>query len=156
MQGTTDQVDVNVSVVEKPTGAVLLGAGFGSGEGLILSGSITQNNIFGSGKHVSIGLNTSKINTTYALSYTDPYYTVDGVSRGFDVYERQVDAARSGLGNYKTKTYGAAVRFGVPVTEIDTINYGLGYENTSISTFVDSPLISTSITCAFLARSSDR
>jgi outer membrane protein insertion porin family len=141
VQGTTDQVDVNVSVGEKPTGAVLLGAGFGSGEGLILSGSVTQQNIFGSGKHVSIGLNTSKLNTTYALSYTDPYYTVDGVSRGFDLYLRKIDAANAGLGNYSTQTEGGSVRFGVPVTERDTINYGLGYERTSISTFADSPLV---------------
>ncbi|HEX2831138.1 MAG TPA: outer membrane protein assembly factor BamA [Burkholderiales bacterium] len=141
VQGTTDQVDVNVTVAEKPTGAVLLGAGFGSGEGVILSGSVTQQNIFGSGKHVSIGLNTSKLNTTYAFSYTDPYWTVDGVSRGFDVFMREVDAANAGLGNYQTKTLGATMRFGVPITEIDTINYGLGYEHTEISTFADSPRI---------------
>ncbi|HUP95372.1 MAG TPA: outer membrane protein assembly factor BamA [Burkholderiales bacterium] len=141
VQGTTDQVDVNVTVTEKPTGAVLLGAGFGSGEGLILSGSVTQQNIFGSGKHVSVGLNTSKLNTTYALSYTDPYYTVDGLSRGFDLYLREVDASRAGLGNYSTRTAGGAVRFGVPVTDIDTINYGIGYERTSIATFADSPLV---------------
>ena len=141
VQGTTDQVDVNVTVTERPTGAVLLGAGFGSGEGVILSGSVAQQNIFGSGKHVSVGLNTSKINTTYSLSYTDPYYTVDGVSRGFDIYLRQIDASNSGLGNYRTQTAGGAVRFGVPVTDVDTINYGLGYERTHIDTFVDSPLI---------------
>ncbi len=141
VQGTTDQVDVNLSVAERPTGAVLLGAGIGSGEGVILSGSVTQQNIFGSGKHVSIGLNTSKINTTYSLSYTDPYYTVEGVSRGFDLYLREIDASNSGLGNYRTQTLGGAVRFGVPITELDTINYGLGYERTKIDTFVDSPLI---------------
>ena len=141
VQGTTDQVDVNVTVSEKPTGAVLLGAGFGSGEGVILSGSVTQQNIFGSGKHVTIGLNTSKLNTTYALSYTDPYATVDGVSRGFDLYLREVDAANAGLGNYQTKSAGGTVRFGVPVTELDTINYGLGYEQNRIETFADSPLI---------------
>src|SRR5215210_545793 len=141
VQGTTDQVDVNVSVTEKPTGSVLLGAGFGSGEGIILSGSVTQQNIFGSGKHVTLGLNTSKLNTTYALSYTDPYWTVDGVSRGFDLYLRNINAANAGLGDYRTKTLGGSVRFGVPVTERDTINYGLGYERTEISTFLDSPLI---------------
>jgi outer membrane protein insertion porin family len=130
-----------VSVAEKPTGSVLLGAGFGSGEGVILSGSVTQQNIFGSGKHVSVGLNTSKLNTNYALSYTDPFYTVDGVSRGFDIYQRKINAANAGLGDYTTQTTGGAVRFGVPVTDIDTINYGLGYERTSISTFADSPLI---------------
>jgi outer membrane protein insertion porin family len=63
------------------------------------------------------------------------------VSRGFDVYLREIDAANSGLGNYKTQTLGGAVRFGVPITEADTINYGLGYESTKISTFADSPLI---------------
>ncbi|MDB5902447.1 MAG: surface antigen [Betaproteobacteria bacterium] len=149
VQGTTDQVDVNVSIAEKPTGAVLLGAGFGSGEGVILSGSVTQQNIFGSGKHVSIGLNTSKLNTTYALSFTDPYYTVDGISRGFDLYSRKVDASNAGLGDYSTKTIGGAIRFGVPVTELDTINYGLGYERTSISTFADSPLIYLDYVAAF-------
>ena len=153
VQGTTDQVDVNVAVTEKPTGAVLLGAGFGSGEGLILSGSVTQQNIFGSGKHVSIGLNTSKLNTNYALSYTDPYYTVDGVSRGFDIYLREIDAASAGLGNYQTSTAGGAVRFGVPVTEFDTINYGLGYEKTNIATFADSPLIYLDYVRTFGSRS---
>ena len=140
VQGTTDQVDVNVSVAEKPTGNVLLGAGFGSGEGVILSGSVAQNNIFGSGKHVSVQVNTSKINTAYALSFTDPYYTLDGVSRGFDVYLRKLNAIDTGLGQYRTKTAGGNLRFGVPITEIDTIQYGLGYEDTNIETFDTSPL----------------
>ena len=138
--GTTDQIDVNVSVTEKPTGVILLGAGFGSGEGVILSGSVSQQNIFGSGKHVTAQVGTSKLNTTYALSYTDPYFTVDGVSQGFDVYLREVDAVNSGLGFYQTKTLGGTVRLGVPISEIDTINYGLGYERTRITTFPESPL----------------
>ena len=138
--GTTDQVDVNVSVREKPTGVVLLGAGFGSGEGVIVSGSVSQQNIFGSGKHVTAQIGTSKLNTTYALSYTDPYFTVDGVSQGFDVYLREVDAVNSGLGFYQTKTAGGTVRLGVPISEIDTINYGLGYEQTKITIFPESPL----------------
>lgn len=139
--GATDQIDVNVSVVEKPTGTLLFGAGFGSGDGLVLSGSVSQNNIFGSGQHVSVQLNSSKINTTYSLSYTDPYYTVDGVSRGFDLYYREVDPTANQLGLYQTTTKGGQLRLGVPVTEIDTIQYGIGYENTTITTFPDSPLI---------------
>ena len=138
--GTTDQVDVNIAVAEKPTGVILVGAGFGSGEGVILSGSVSQQNIFGSGKHVTAQIGTSKINTTYALSYTDPYFTVDGVSQGFDVYLREVDAVNSGLGFYQTKTLGGTVRLGVPISEIDTINYGLGYEQTKITIFPESPL----------------
>ena len=139
--GTTDQVDVNVTVAEKPTGILLFGAGFGSGEGLILSGSVSQNNIFGSGRHVTLGLNTGKINTTYALSYTDPYATIDGVSKGFDLYYRTVDPAGNNLALYQTKTIGGQLRIGVPVTEIDTIQYGVGYENVDITTFPESPLI---------------
>lgn len=147
--GATDQVDLNVTVTEKPTGLLLFGAGFGSGEGILLSGSISQNNIFGSGKHVTAQVNTSKINTTYALSYTDPYFTVDGVSQGFDIYLREVDAINSGLGNYLTRTAGLGLRVGVPITERDTINYGLAYEDTKITTFVDSPLIYTDYVAAF-------
>jgi outer membrane protein insertion porin family len=141
VQGATDQVDVNVAVVEKPTGRVLLGAGFGSSEGLVLSGSIAQENIFGSGRHLNLGVNTSKINTTYAFGYTNPYSTVDGVSRGFDIYYRKVDAANNSLGQYKTATGGAVLRLGVPLTEFDSIKYGLGYEDTKITTFDDSPLL---------------
>src|SRR4030095_11019335 len=132
VQGTTDQVDVNVSVVEKPTGALLLGAGFGSGEGLLLSGSVSQNNIFGSGRHVTAQLNTSKVNTAYVLSYTDPYWTVDGVGVGFDVYLKNLPAKRGLLGQYETRTYGGQLRLGVPISEIDTIQYGLGAERTEI------------------------
>ena len=138
--GTTDQVDVNFSVVEKPTGNIMLGAGVGSGSGVTLTGSIAQQNIFGSGKHLSAQVNSSNYNTVYALSYTDPYFTVDGISQGFDVYQREVDGSRASLGRYITKTLGAGIRFGVPIAERDTISYGLAYEDTAITTFSDSPL----------------
>ena len=141
VQGTTDQVDVNVSVVEKPTGNLLLGAGFGSGEGLLLSGSVSQNNIFGSGRHLTAQVNTSRVNTAYVLSYTDPYWTVDGVSAGFDVYLKKLSANADLLGRYETKTYGGQLRLGVPISEFNTIQYGVGAERTEITTFVDSPLI---------------
>jgi outer membrane protein insertion porin family len=154
VQGTTDQVDVNVTVVEKPTGSLLLGAGFGSGSGVTLSSSVSQQNIFGSGKHVSAGVNTSKVNTLYSLSYTDPYFTVDGLSLGYDLYHRKTDAASAGLGLYETKATGLGARFGVPVTEVDNINYGLGYERTSITTFPGSPLFYTDFVNAFGASNS--
>jgi outer membrane protein insertion porin family len=141
VQGATDQVDVNVSVVEKPTGLFLIGAGFGSGSGVLLSGSISQENIFGSGKHVSAVANASNYSKVYSLSYTDPYFTLDGVSQGFDLYHRTLDGLEAGLGIYRTKTTGAAVRLGVPVSELDTINYGLGYEVTKIETFPGDPLL---------------
>jgi len=138
--GSTDQVDINVTVAEKPTGNILFGAGYSSGDGVILSGSVTQSNVFGSGNYIGIQLNSSKVNTVYALSFTDPYFTVDGISRGFDVYKRNVDPTSISAGRWRTQTLGGTVRFGVPVTEHDVINYGIGAEATDVTVYNDSPL----------------
>jgi outer membrane protein insertion porin family len=80
--GTADQVDVNVNVVEKPTGNLMAGAGYSSTEKLVLSASVSQNNFLGSGNNVAFAVNTGKINTVYSFSYTNPYFTVDGISQG--------------------------------------------------------------------------
>jgi outer membrane protein insertion porin family len=133
--GTTDQVDVVINVKEKPTGNMMLGAGFSSSDGIVFSGSIQQQNLFGSGKHVGVGFNTSKINKLYSFSYTDPYYTMDGVSRGFDVYMRDTDTSKiTTMASYVTKSFGGGVRYGYPIGEDDNINFGLAYDNTDIKT----------------------
>ena len=100
---------------------------------------MSQSNIFGSGNALSFQVNTGSINRTYALSYTNPYYTDDGVSRGFDVYKRDVNSASLAVSSYKTSSIGGGVRFGVPVTEYDTVNYGLAYERTEIELQPTSP-----------------
>ena len=133
--GTTDQVDLNVSVAEKPTGNILLGAGFGSSEGVILSAGVSQQNVFGSGNFLGLNVNTSKVNTVYSLSFTQPYWTVDGVSRGFDVYKRNVDPGAIGAGYYRTQSVGAQGRIGIPFTEIDALNLALGYDDTKITQY---------------------
>jgi len=133
--GTTDQVDVNVSVAERSTGNIMLGAGFSSSEGLVLSGSVSQANVFGTGNRVSAQINSGSVNTVYSLSFTNPYYTIDGVSLGYDVYRRDVDATElDSVADYKTSTYGAGVRFGLPINERDFISFGLTYEQTSLTT----------------------
>jgi outer membrane protein insertion porin family len=139
VQGTTDQVDLNVTVTERPTGAILLGAGFSSSDGFIVSGSVSQNNVFGTGNHLAVQVNSGRVNKVISLSYTNPYYTVDGVSRGFDLYRRDTDPTSLSVGSFKTSTLGGGIRFGVPVTETDTINYGLGFEDTDLDLFDDSP-----------------
>ena len=150
VQGTTDQVDVNFTVVEKPTGNVLLGAGFGSGSGLILSGSIAQQNIFGSGKHVGVQISSGKLNSVYSFNYTNPYFTEDGVSLGYDIYHRKIDAQRAGQGQYVVGTTGTNARFGVPISELDTIQYGVGYEDSTITVFPGlSPLFYTDYVARF-------
>ena len=147
--GTTDQVDLNLTVAEKPTGNVLLGAGYGSSEGVILSGGVSQQNVFGSGNFLGVQLNTSKVNTVYSLSFTQPYWTVDGVSRGFDLYKRNIDPTAINAGSYRTSTLGGQARLGIPFTDIDTVSLGLGYERTSITTYADSPLRITNYVTTF-------
>ncbi len=131
--GTNDQVDLNLNVTERPTGNISVGAGYASAEGLILNGSISENNIFGTGNQASISVNTSILNRVIDLSYTNPYYTDAGTSLGYDLYRRDVNPSALMLGQYQTNTTGAMVRYGVPVTDIDTIHYGFGLEETTIN-----------------------
>jgi outer membrane protein insertion porin family len=138
--GTTDQVDVNVGVTEKSTGSIMLGAGYSSSEGIVLSGSISQNNVFGTGNRLSAQINSGSVNRVYALSFTNPYFTIDGVSLGYDLYRRDVDSTSlSSVSPYKTSTIGAGARLGLPLNERDFISFGLTYEQTSITTTATSP-----------------
>jgi len=139
--GTTDQVDMNITVDEKSTGNILAGAGFSSSEGVVLSGSISQSNVLGSGNFISVQVNTSKVNETYSLSFTNPYYTDDGVSLGADIYTRKTDASEGSLSvsSYNTSSYGASIRTGIPLNETDSINFGLGLDNTELEVFSNSP-----------------
>ena len=130
--GTADQVDLTLTVKEKPTGNLMLGAGFSSADKLALTASIKQDNIFGSGNYLGLDINTSKSQFTVALSTSDPYYTVDGISRTFDVYYRTTKPLNSRGEDYKLITPGGSVRFGVPFTEYDTVFFGVGYEQTTI------------------------
>jgi outer membrane protein insertion porin family len=137
--GTTDQVDVTMRVVEKPTGNLLIGVGFSSSDGIILQGSISQANLFGSGQQLTLAANTSQVNRNIGLSWTEPYWTVDGLSLGFDVYNRRFDAVELNLGRYITESTGAGVRTGFPITDTDRVNFGLTPEQTKIDVFADSP-----------------
>ena len=139
VQGTSDQVDVNVKVTERATGNLTFGVGYSSAEKVIFSGGISQSNIFGTGNALALQLSTGSINKVYSLSYTNPFYTDDGVSRGFDIYKRDVDASSLAIASYNTSTLGTGVRFGVPVTEYDTVNYGLALEQTEIGILQDTP-----------------
>lgn len=130
--GTTDQIDVNYNVTEKSTGNISVGAGFSQSEKLMLSGAISQSNIFGSGKHVALQVATGKINRALSLSYTNPYFTVDGVSQGFDVYHRKTNPTTLGY-VYKTESTGGGVRFGIPISEKQSINFGAAIDYTKVA-----------------------
>ena len=137
--GSSDQIDVEFSIVERSTGNLLAGLGYSSADGLVFSGSISQQNVFGSGNAISLAINTSKVNRTYSLSYTEPYWTVDGVARTLEIYQRKLDPTSLSVSQYTSDTIGAAVAFGIPITETDTVNVGFRYDHTTLGLFSNSP-----------------
>jgi outer membrane protein insertion porin family len=137
--GTSDQVDVNVKVTEKSTGSIMFGAGLSSYEGIVLGVTVNQNNFLGTGNRVAAQVNTGKINTVYSLSYTDPYFTPDGISRTFNVYRRDVNTRSLGTGTYQTSSYGGGVSFGMPLNERDSVNAGISFDYTDVTLQANSP-----------------
>ena len=134
-----DQIDVNFTVEEKPTGSLVLGAGISSVDKLVVSGNVTQQNIFGSGKAIGVALSSGKINQTYSLSYFNPYFNVDGVSQGFDVYKRTTNASSLAIGAFTTHTLGGGTKFGYPLNETDGVSVGFAAENVSLDLVASSP-----------------
>lgn len=130
---TTDQVDLNFDVAEGSTGNFTAGLGYGETQGVLFNMSVTLNNFLGTGKRVSAELNNSQVNTVYRFSYTNPYYTPEGISRGFDVHWRSTDAEEANLADYSTNSYGASVNYGFPISEYNRASLSFGVENTDLS-----------------------
>lgn len=125
--GTDDLVDVNYSVEEQPTGSLSASVGFSQDSGVILGANVSENNFFGTGKRVSFGVNVSDSVKSANISYMDPYYTVDGVSRGFSVFARETDFEQEDITSYLLDEYGGRLTFGYPTDNITRLNFGLGY-----------------------------
>ena len=131
--GTSDQVDVNVTVTERNTGTLNFGVGYSAAEKLTLQASVSQANILGTGNLVAFQINNGSVNKVYSLSYLNPYWTADGISRGFDLFHRDVDTSSLSIAAYHTYSSGAGVRFGIPVSELDTVNVGFTAERTRLT-----------------------
>ena len=130
--GTPDQVDLMFTVAEKPTGSISLGAGFSSAEKVTLSFGVRQENAFGSGNYLAVEVNTSKYNRNLVLSTTDPYFTQTGISRTIDVFQRTTRPYLGDINSYSLINSGMGLRFGLPVTESDTVFVGANAEQTQI------------------------
>ncbi len=126
--GNPDQVDVNYSVAEQPSGSLTAGVGYSQSQGLLLSTSVTQNNFLGSGKRFGFNISTRDADTAYGLNYNNPYYTADGVSRGFNIALKERNAEALGTSDYTTDQLLMRVNYGIPVSETNTIFAGFGYE----------------------------
>ena len=139
--GTTDQVDVNFTVVERQTGSIQLGAGYSSAEKVVLSTSISQNNLFGSGNSLTLSVNSGSISRTYALTYFNPYWTEDGIGRSWSVYDRTTNTTSlTGVSPYMTRTIGGDIHLSVPLSETNAYSFGMGYESTAVTVISNSPI----------------
>ena len=134
--GTDDQVDVNYAVEEQASGSITASVGFAQSAGLILGGSITQNNFLGTGNKVSIGLTRSEYQSRYNFSYVDPYWTADGVSLGYNAFYRTTDYKDLDVdvANYSVDSLGAGITMGYPISDTSRLTYGLTVQQDEIST----------------------
>jgi outer membrane protein insertion porin family len=135
--GSTDQVDVNVTVKEKQTGNLMAGIGWSKSDGILFNTSVSQDNFLGTGKRIRFGFNNSSSATHYQLGYTNPYYTVDGISRGFDLMYKKTDFADVDTAKFKTDVASAGVNFGIPLNEFDRVRIDLKIVNTDFETGSD-------------------
>ncbi|MEX2963421.1 outer membrane protein assembly factor BamA [Microbulbifer sp. TYP-18] len=127
--GTSDQIDVEYTVEEQPSGSIGGTVGYAQNSGLVLGANIQENNWLGTGKSVGVAVNTSRFQTALNFSYTDPYFTPDGVSRGFSIYYQEQDYSELGVTNYNSTRYGASLSFGYPISEISRIGLNLGFSH---------------------------
>ena len=132
--GTNDQIDVVYTVEEQPSGSVNASIGYAQGTGAIVGANLSENNFLGTGKQVGIGINKSTYQSSLSFSYSEPYFTVDGVSVGYSVYARETDYDEINVASFSTNTYGANVNWSYPVSEVERIGWGLGYENLDLKT----------------------
>jgi len=127
--GSNSQVDIKVTLVEKLAGSFNIGAGFSQTQGLLFNVGLTQENLFGTGQRLALNINTDRANTIYSAAFTDPYYTLDGISRTLSVSFRERNAAQELINNFQTNSGDLNIGYGVPLSEFNTISmgYGLSY-----------------------------
>jgi outer membrane protein insertion porin family len=130
--GTNDLVDINISIVERLSGSFNIGAGLSQTQGFVFNLGLTMENLFGTGQKLALNFNNNSANTIYTASFTDPYYTVDGISRTFSFSYRQRDAIEENISNFLSNSYGANLSYGIPLSEFDRIRLGVGFENINI------------------------
>lgn len=131
--GTDDLIDVNYHVEEQLSGSLNFNIGYAGGSGMILGASVSQNNFLGSGNRMSFGVQRNDVVQSYNFSYLNPFYTIDGVSRGFNVFYRETDFnALGSVSDYQTNTLGGNVTFGYPISNLQRVSLSLGYANTEM------------------------
>ena len=135
--GEPDLLDVTYNVEEQPSGSVSASVGFSQSAGVIYGVGLSQNNFLGTGNRVNVGAQRSDTFTSVNFGFTDPYWTLDGISRGYNVFYRETDYADSDISTFSTDAYGAGINFGYPVSELSRLNFGASVEDLTVKTYFD-------------------
>lgn len=133
LPGSDDQVDLDFDVKERPGGTASIGLGYGSQSGFIIDGQIVNANFMGSGERLSINASRSFIGHNYSASFTDPYYTVDGISRTIGVFGSRVSQLTVNSSPFTNKTYGGQLSFNIPLSEYSAWGVGATYSHNEIT-----------------------
>ena len=131
--GYDDLIDVEYTVTEQSFGSIGGSIGYAQDAGLILGLNLQQNNFLGTGRRVGVNLNSSRYQDVVSLNYTNPYFTEDGVSRGFSVFYRKTDLSEINVASYTTDTVGANMNFGYPISETQRLGFSFGITDTKIT-----------------------
>jgi len=137
--GVDDFVDLNVEIEERLAGSFNVGAGLSDSQGAVITTSVSQENFLGTGKTVSFRINTSKVNTVYDFNYTNPYYTIDGVSRGFGGSFVSTEASEADISDFDSEQWAARVSYGIPLTEVSRIRATAQIRHTEINITSNTP-----------------
>lgn len=130
--GVNDQIDVVYTVEEQPSGSVGASIGYAQGYGMVIGANLSENNFLGTGKKVTVAINRSTYRDSLNLSFTEPYFTVDGVSVGYSIFARETDYDQINVSSFSTNSKGTNVNWGYPLSETDRIGFGFGYERLDI------------------------
>lgn len=137
--GSDDLIDVNYSVEEQPSGSLNLSIGYSSADGMIIGSSVSQNNFLGTGKKMSTSVNKTDAVTSLNLSFSNPYYTVDGISRGYSIFYSQTDFSELSLSDYNTDTYGGRTTFGFPINARERLSFSVEASKTEMQVSQGAP-----------------
>lgn len=136
--GTNDLVDVNFRIKERAPGSIQFGVGFSGSQGFLINGSLTHSNFLGTGNRVSLEVNTNSVGRTFRTSWTDPYFTNDGISQTLALTYRQADSVVRFSSGFNFNTLGVDLTYGIPLSEFTSLRAGFGIEQTALETFPES------------------
>ena len=136
--GSDDLVDVNFTVKERPPGSIQFGVGYSGASGFLVTGNVTHTNVFGTGNRVAVEVDNNSYSKRFSFSWSDPYFTEDGISQTWGVSYRKTSGLNRYSSGFNLDVIGGNITWGIPVSEYTTVRAGVGFDDTALTTFPNS------------------